>query len=51
MTWPRFWWGLAGGMAAGGITYATEPARPYWWVVASVVAVVVWTATVPDLPD
>ncbi|MFD8509641.1 hypothetical protein ACFV27_00645 [Streptomyces antimycoticus] len=42
MTWPRFWWGLAAGAAAGAITYAIAPVREYAPFVALVVFVLIW---------
>lgn len=42
MNWPRFWWGLAGGGAAGGTTYAIEPVRDWWSLVALVVFALIW---------
>ncbi|MEU5834536.1 hypothetical protein ABZ820_12800 [Streptomyces diacarni] len=38
----RFLLGLLAAAASGGITYAIEPVRPWWWAVALVVAVLVW---------
>ncbi|CAL9609222.1 hypothetical protein SUDANB1_05590 [Streptomyces sp. enrichment culture] len=35
--------GLACGLVAGAVTWAIEPVRAWWWAVALVVAVLVWT--------
>ncbi|MGA5202726.1 hypothetical protein [Streptomyces variegatus] len=42
MNWPRFWRGLVGGGAAGGITYAIEPVREWWPIAALVVFALIW---------
>lgn len=45
----RFLCGLAAGAGAGGLFYAVEPVRPWWWVAAFVMAYLVWFTDLPDV--
>lgn len=38
----RFLLGLVAGGVAGGVTYLIHPAPPWWFLVAIVVAALVW---------
>lgn len=45
----RFLIGLAAGAVAGGVTYAVELVRPWWFVAALAVAFVVWFGQLPGI--